>query len=408
MKSKFILILYLIVISCSTSNNIDVSSINKKNKFIKIDIIELSSNNEIIDFQLQLKIPTNKLIFNKNINGFNSNISIDAIFIKDNKIILNESWNHEVFVDYFEDTNIKKDIIIDKVLSLPLGTYKVDLIVNDYQNHISWHKETNIELNDNFKMSDILLYKKTNNRFSIASDDELEDLDTLWVQYQFNNLTDFNSYMDIQYDFFYIQDVKNKGSIELNNVYIDEDVIYKNNNRIFIDRNGINYYPIEIIEDFFNGLVIKIIYNDNYRYRTILLDRYKEIDYNFENIVGPMEYILESSNFKKYREYIQLTIEDKISYIKTYWNLDSIEEGTSNKLFKEFYKRVQHTNRNFKYLSTDGWLTDRGKIYIIYGEPLQIKEEYTTEGQYKIWIYKNNKQFIFYNRYGPYVLIDTN
>ena len=257
-------------------------------------------------------------------------------------------------------------------------------------------------------MSDILLYKKNNNRLSIISDDELEDVDTLWVQYQFNNLTDFKSYMDIQYDFFYISNINNKESIELYNVYLEEDVIFKNSSRISVDKNGINYYPIEIIDNLFNGLVIKIIYNDNYRYKTILLDRYKEIDYNLENIIGPMEYILENSNFKNYREYTQLTIEDKINYIKNYWNLENINDENSNKLFEEFYKRVEYVNRNFKYLSTNGWSTDRGKVYIIYGEPLQVKEEFTTEGEYKIWIYKNNKQFIFYNRYGPYILIDTN
>ena len=151
-----------------------------------------------------------------------------------------------------------------------------------------------------------------------------------------------------------------------------------------------------------------MIYNDNYRYRTILLERYKEIDYEFEKIIGPMEYILENTNFKKYREYTQLDIEGKITYIKKYWELENIKNEASNELFKEFYKRVEYADRNFGYLSKDGWFTDRGKIYIIYGNPLEIKKEFTSDGEYEIWIYKNNKQFIFHNRYGPYILIDTN
>ena len=45
------------------------------------DIIELSSKDDIITFQMLVKIPTNKLVFNKTINGFNTEISIDAIFM---------------------------------------------------------------------------------------------------------------------------------------------------------------------------------------------------------------------------------------------------------------------------------------------------------------------------------------
>ena len=409
MKNNYILILYIFILSCSSQvSKSDIQIPDNLTRFIKIDIIELSSKDDVITFQMLVKIPTNKLVFNKTINGFNAEISIDAIFISNDKIMLNESWSHEVYVDYFEETKNKNDLIIDKILSLPIGTYKTDLIINDYANHISWHKKTNIELNENFNMSDVLLYRKNNDRLIIMSDEELKDLDTLWVQYQFNNLTNFNTLMEIKYDFFYIDDVSNKESIENNEIYTDEDIIYKHESQIYIKQNGINYYPIKIIDDFFNGLVIKIIYNDNYRYRTVLLERYKEIDYNFEKIVGPMEYILENTNFKKYREYTQLNIDDKINYIKEYWELENLNNDTSNELFKEFYKRVEYSDRNFGYLSKDGWFTDRGKIYIIYGNPLEIKKEFTSEGEYEIWIYKNNKQFIFHNRYGPYILIDTN
>ena len=156
------------------------------------------------------------------------------------------------------------------------------------------------------------------------------------------------------------------------------------------------------------GLVIKINYNDNYRYRTILLNRYKEIDYNFEKIVGPMEYILENSSFKDYREYTKLNDDDKIDYIIKYWDLEDADKEYSSQLFKEFYKRVEYADRNFTYLTSDGWYSDRGRIYIIYGKPLEIKEEFTTDGEYQIWIYKNNKQFVFNNRFGPYKLIETN
>jgi len=408
MKNKFLTILVLIVVSCSSKDSINNNNIYRQNNFINIDLIQLSADSQNVDCKLLIKIPTNKLVFNKTISGFESEISIDAIFTSNDKIVLNQSWSYDIMLNYFEETKSKEEIIIDKSLKLPSGAYSIDFIINDYKNHILWYKKTDIELDHDFKMSDILLYEKNNDNYSIKLDDTLEDLDTLWVQYQFNNLSNFKSYMDIKYDFFYIDNVLNKGSIELNEIYTDDDVIFKNDVRIKIDKNGTNYYPIKIIDEFYNGLVIKINYNDNYRYRTILLDRYKEIDYNFEKLVGPMEYILENSNFKDYREYTKLTNNDKIDYIIKYWDLEDSDKQFSNQIFEEFYKRVEYANRNFKYLTSDGWYSDRGRIYIIYGKPLEIKEEFTTDGEYQIWIYKNNKQFVFNNRFGPYKLIETN
>ena len=47
-------------------------------------------------------------------------------------------------------------------------------------------------------------------------------------------------------------------------------------------------------------------------------------------------------------------------------------------------------------------------IYIIYGKPYDIKNEFTMEGEYEIWTYRNNRQFVFINKYGTYVLSTYN
>ncbi len=126
-------------------------------------------------------------------------------------------------------------------------------------------------------------------------------------------------------------------------------------------------------------------------------------------LVGPMEYILESSNFKKYREYADLNYENKLIYIKNYWFVnENSENSKGNQLLKEFYNRVEYVNYNYNYLSLKGWETDRGKILIIYGYPYDIQNEYTTDGELEIWTYKNNRQYTFINKYGNYILSTNN
>ena len=60
-------------------------------------MLELYKNDNGIKTQLSIMIPTDKLVFQKSIDGFNSEISISAIFVNDYKIIANESWNYKKY-----------------------------------------------------------------------------------------------------------------------------------------------------------------------------------------------------------------------------------------------------------------------------------------------------------------------
>ena len=45
-----------------------------------------------------------------------------------------------------------------------------------------------------------------------------------------------------------------------------------------------------------------------------------------------------------------------------------------NEAKNEFYRRVAVANHNFSFLFGNGWRTDRGRIYIMYGQPDQIDD----------------------------------
>jgi len=107
---------------------------------------------------------------------------------------------------------------------------------------------------------------------------------------------------------------------------------------------------------------------------------------NPENMIGPMRYI----STKK--EYSLLTdSEDKKLAIDNHWlNLAGSSERART-LIREFYTRVENANKYFtSYL--EGWKTDRGIIYIIYGSANVV---YKTS-EYENWIYgeENNMMSI--------------
>ena len=383
MKNSICLIL-LLFISCFSKQ---VTSNHDNLDFIKVDISELYKNNKDIKIKLSIKIPIDKLVFNKRMNGFESKLSINAIFIKDDDVIVNESWDINIDKYFFEDTRNNDNVTIVKELFIPDGQYTLNLIINDYENHISWIKNKKFELYDDFVLSDIFLFKKYDQQYVSISENDIIDLDTLWLQFY---LETSNKPVKITYKFSDFD--KNRNDAEL----IYEDVKE--------DKIGLNdvYYPILLPDVFFNIVDISIEYMDVTRTKSIVLDRYKDKIYDYSILIGPMTYILENSDFRKYREYQNLIYNNKIEYIKKYWNTNDRNSVTD--LFVEFYNRVEYCNANFYFLSYEGWESDMGKIYIIYGKPYNIKNEYTVEAEYEIWTYKNNKQFIFINKYGNYVL----
>jgi GWxTD domain-containing protein len=107
---------------------------------------------------------------------------------------------------------------------------------------------------------------------------------------------------------------------------------------------------------------------------------------NPENMIGPLRYI----STKK--EYTTLTeSEDKKLAVDNHWlNLAGSSERART-LIREFYTRVESANKYFtSYL--EGWKTDRGIIYIIFGSPNVVYKN----RDYENWIYgeENNMMSI--------------
>ena len=67
------------------------------------------------------------------------------------------------------------------------------------------------------------------------------------------------------------------------------------------------------------------------------------------------------------------TPEEKERFIEQFWRRRDPDPKTSINEFKEeHYRRIAYANERFK-AGRDGWLTDRGRIYIVFGPPVHIE-----------------------------------
>jgi GWxTD domain-containing protein len=91
---------------------------------------------------------------------------------------------------------------------------------------------------------------------------------------------------------------------------------------------------------------------------------------------------------------------------------DQTPETAYNEVMTQYYRRVDHTLRSFGTIRRpDGFRTDRGRIYVLYGPPTTTERKLDPDdGFQEIWIYDRlGKKFIFADpsKSGDYELVST-
>jgi GWxTD domain-containing protein len=94
--------------------------------------------------------------------------------------------------------------------------------------------------------------------------------------------------------------------------------------------------------------------------------------------------------------------ETKRMLFEEFWKgIDPNPSTSRNEAFEEYYGRIEYSNKNFKSY-TEGWMTDMGMVYIIFGQPFQVERTpRSSDGRtYARWIYQNQRQFTFVDNSG--------
>jgi GWxTD domain-containing protein len=103
------------------------------------------------------------------------------------------------------------------------------------------------------------------------------------------------------------------------------------------------------------------------------------------------------------------SLEDREQLFREFWKRrDPTPSTPQNELMDEYYYRIQYSDDRYS-THRPGWETDRGRIFILYGEPSDIERHPFESGSrpYEIWYYHNlNRRFVFVDHtgFGDYTL----
>jgi GWxTD domain-containing protein len=125
---------------------------------------------------------------------------------------------------------------------------------------------------------------------------------------------------------------------------------------------------------------------------------------SLDQAVEALYYIMSTNDWKIIKS---LPAEEKKKKLEDFWAEKDPDPSTAeNELEEEYYRRVTFTNEHFSTGShrRDGWETDRGRIYMIYGHPTYVERPSSISrgpGLYEIWYFENiDRKFYFLDKFG--------
>ena len=398
-KYSYYFLFTLFIFSCA-----GISKINKKSKVtieskIKVQTQYWNMTSDSINLYTHIALPLNRFVFKKQRDHFAGEIIFTLVIsdAENNSQIHRESWRKKISEPYYENTRDPDNYFkTERNIALLPGTYKLFLNVQDEDSRKNWKINKKLTLDRVNYISPSLLFIKENDGQMKQVDFLIQKMDTIWLRTQINFPNDDTLSGPV---------IEKSNQID-SNKDIDFFVIHKeaiiDSGKVKITHAGIQnlyYLPIPIIQHNKGSYKIELRYLDD-KQTTSFYYGFKTKNYwtdELDEVIGVMRYIL------PYSEYKQLKGKDeseKWEAINIYWKeKDPSPETDGNELLNELNERVRFSNKNFSILM-HGWRSDRGRIYIIYGEPQIVDETYRDNRgyNYQKWVYANGKEFLFIDR----------
>jgi GWxTD domain-containing protein len=88
---------------------------------------------------------------------------------------------------------------------------------------------------------------------------------------------------------------------------------------------------------------------------------------------------------------------EREQFIEQFWKRRDTNPATAeNEAKLEHYRRIAYANKRFRVLNTDGWKTERGRVYIVKGPPDEI-ESHPERGNDQ-WLYRSPREIFKFKR----------
>ena len=365
--------------------------------FSFIGLSEPLADKENIKVSVHLKIPYTELQFIRSGEKYFAHYEIGVYITDDGKErIAGEIWSDSLWLDSYQDTRKNTNTVLSvKSFVVPASELFLNVRVTDL-----YTKKSKILTDglDQSKMYDtdlslgnimIVDNKIPGETEPIMDQSFYEIIDTL----QFTvRLLGNNDPYTISYELRVKDETKANQSLPLNHTGPIDSLL-----NFVIPLTDMHYanYTIYVAATDGAGNAVKT--------KTHFRVRLRGVNFDVVDIDEAIKQLVYLADDRKIREILTGGEDEKLEQFKEFWSaLDPTPGTIENELMEEYYRRVAFSIEAFTVVQ-DGWKTDRGMIYILFGPPDEIQRGpfEVDRKPYQVWeYYRIGKQFIFRDETG--------
>ncbi len=357
--------------------------------------------------RIYAQIRNENLTFLKNDSGYVAELQMD-LYVADTKndYAYNKTINKKLLVEDYDST-VSPEITNTFTVDLPVkpGKYELKVAVSDRNSSNQFNRSLKFEVDNQedirrrVLLSDMIFFNdyQTNSEGKIIA-----------FQPAMNNA--FASESDFIYAYFTTYNFHPETLTEVRYTVKDENNIpvlehhyevetkepfsehFLKLSRYYLDRN---HYTLELMVHNGDQWIIKnAVFTFFWRFVPSTL-------HDLDLALKQLRYISPDDSIGKV---LKMSYADKKAYFERFWKQRDPDPSTPrNELMEEYYRRVNFANANFATSTAEGWVTDRGRIFIKFGEPDEIERHpfEPDSAPYQIWRYYSlQKVFLFIDRTG--------
>lgn len=378
------------------------------------DLINVASpDSKLSRLQVFLKIAYDELQFSLSDDRYRASYEVSAvIFDKKGNQIDGKVEEEEIIADNYDLTN-SRQVYSTTYLKFDLepGDYKISITISDVETkklrtikdelNLKDFNQKKIMVSDLAFVRDIQVDSLGVKSFSPDVADYIKELsEELYAYYEIYSKSDKDENFQISYK---VKDSKGKPIIESD---------YKRRKDGF---RTMEFFPLSSPQLSQGVYLLEVKVKNGLRTdetEKMFVIRWANMPSTISDIDLAIQQLKYIADRKEFNELNNASADERLEMFEAFWRNHDPTPGTkANEWMDEFYNRVLYTNENFSVFR-DGWKTDMGMIYVIFGPPNDI-ERHPFDRDYKpheIWYYYDiNKNFVFMDEtgFGEYRLLTT-
>ena len=369
------------------------------------DLVNVASNESGKSrLNLYLEIPFDELQFLKYDDYFKAEYEVSVIiFDNEGDQMDGKIWTEDVIVNNYDETNSRTLFsFTNNFFHLIPNEYRVSIGLIDLDTKKTGNRKSLLKLKDFYKeklsVSDVTFTDNVGvDSLGVKSihpqvSDCIRAIGTeLFCYFEIYSQVDSDEMFEILYE------IKNyNGQVVNKQEYSQQRDDKRTMTYVKIDKNKLSYgkYLIEL-------KIKQGKYSDSVK-KTFVV-RWASAPSSIVDLkkaVQQLKYIAKQKDINEIKKAPQ---SEQIEKFEKFWEKRDPTPGTAkNELMDEYYRRITFSNENFSNFK-EGWKTDMGMIYVIFGPPSDIERHPFDRGYkpYEIWYYYHiNRQFIFIDETG--------